>query len=307
MIDILLATYNSSSYIEQTIKSLLKQDHQNWRLLIRDGGSKDDTLKVIEKYIQNYPDKIIFFPSRGQACACENFSALLIHSSSDYVMFCDHDDVWLPDKISKSLFIMQKHEDEKGQKFPLMLFTDKYVVDKNLNIISNSYLKYQNLNPKRIHLNELLVQNVPSGCTILINRAFADLCGAIPPQAVMHDHWMALIGATIGNIIFLNEPTLLYRQHEKNYFGAPGYGWNYFFNKFFGGIKKARMRFYENVEQSRCFLESFKSQLCDKDVQLMRDFSSLESYSWFKRRKILLIHKIFKTGLRRNIGMFLIV
>ena len=307
MIDILLATYNSSTYLDHTIESIFKQDYEQWKLLIRDGGSNDNTLQIIEKYTQNYSDKVIFSPSSEKACARENFSSLLLQSSSEYVMFCDHDDVWLPDKISKSLSAMKKHEEQMGRKAPLMLFTDKYVVDKNLSILSNSYFKYQNLNPQRIKLNYLLVQNVPSGCTILINRAFADLCGAIPTQAVMHDHWLALIGATLGKMIYLDEPTLLYRQHNENYLGASKYGWSYFFNKFTGGIKPARERFYKNVNQSKCFIEYFGDRLNSNDLQLLSEFSSLENYSWLNRRKILLRRRIFKTGLGRNIGMFLIV
>ncbi|MBN2588960.1 MAG: glycosyltransferase family 2 protein [Sedimentisphaerales bacterium] len=307
MIDILLATYNSSKYLEQTIESILKQEFQNWRLLIRDGGSNDNTLKIIEKYTQNYKGKIIYYSSTGNACAIDNFSALLLQSSSDYIMFCDHDDVWLPNKISKSISIIKKNEDDSGKNVPFMLFTDKYVVNSDLSVISNSYLKYQKLNPERIKLNYLLVQNVPSGCTILINRAFADLCGEIPNQAVMHDHWLALIGATLGKMIYLDEPTLLYRQHAKNYLGASKYGWAYFFSKFTSGIKAARKRFYENVEQSKSFVEHFGNQLNNEDLQLLMEFSSLDNYNWLNRRKILLRHRIFKTGLRRNLGMFLII
>ncbi len=74
MIDILLATYNSLKYLDETIESILKQDYQEWRLLIRDGGSKDNTLNIIEKYKQNYKDKIIYFPSTGTFLANTNCS-----------------------------------------------------------------------------------------------------------------------------------------------------------------------------------------------------------------------------------------
>ena len=188
-----------------------------------------------------------------------------------------------------------------------MLFTDKYVVNNNLSVISNSYLKYQNLNSERIKLNYLLVQNVPSGCTIMINRAFADLCGAIPSQAVMHDHWLALIGATLGKMIFLDEPTLLYRQHDENYLGAPEYGWVYFFKKILNGVKIERGHFYQKVDQAKGFINHYRNQLSDRDIRMLEDFSCLDRRNWLNRRIILFRHKIFKTGLRRNIGMFLII
>ncbi len=307
MIDILLATYNSSEHLQQTLESILEQDEPHWRLLIRDGGSTDDTLRIIEGYRRRYSDKFIFFDSAGRSCACENFSALLSLCSSEYVMFCDHDDVWLKDKISRTLALMKKRESEEGPAVPLMVFTDKYVSDVNLTVISDSYFKYQNLNPKGIKLSQLLVQNVPSGCTILINRAFVDLCGTIPPQAVMHDHWLSLIGATMGKIVYLDVPTLLYRQHDKNYYGASKYGWFYFVNRLLAGARKARKRFYQNVMQAKYFLECYQSRLKDYDIQMLTEFSSLANYGWLKRRQVLLKWKIEKAGLLRNIGMFLIV
>jgi glycosyltransferase involved in cell wall biosynthesis len=307
MIDILLATYNASRFLAETIESIIGQDFTDWRLIIRDGGSKDSTQEISEKYTQMYPEKIISLSAQGDTSACANFSALLAASSAPYIMFCDHDDIWLPNKLSVSLARLKQQEEKDGTNVAMLLFTNMLVVDEKLSIISRSYFAYQHLNPENIDLNHLLVQNVPSGCTLLMNRAIADACGNIPLEAVMHDHWLALVGATMGTIIYLDESTLLYRQHGKNIFGASKYGLGYFFNKLFGGGPPVKKRFYQNVTQAKVFLEQYQEKLHDDNIQVLRVFSSLQSFGWWEKRKILFQYRIFKTGLLRNIGMMLIV
>ena len=306
-IDILLATCNSSGFLAQTIDSILQQDTADWLLLISDGGSTDDTGEMIEQYTQQHPEKIILLPSEKPLSARENFSGLLNASSSDYVMFCDHDDIWLPDKISKTRAAMKQAQQQYGPQTPLFVFTDKRVVDDKLAVISDSYLKYQKLNPLNTQLSRLLVQNVPSGCTMLMNRSLVDLCLPIPSEAVMHDHWVALVAAIFGKIIYLDEPTVLYRQHDRNYYGASNYGWSYFFRRYHEGIDAVRNRFYQNVAQAAALRVHFSGRLQLEVDELLKDFASLKECSWMKRRRILIKHRIFKTGFRRNLGMFLIV
>lgn len=307
MLDILLTTYNSSHFLEETIESILRQTFTGWRLLIRDGGSEDHTQEIILKFQERYPDKIVFSPAAERLSACENFSALLRDSTALYVMFCDHDDVWLPDKISKSLSRMKKLEESVGSRCPILLFSDNRVVSGDLSEISPSFFRYQGVDPGRITLNHLLVQNVPSGCTILMNRPLAELCTPIPAGAVMHDHWCSLCAAAFGKILYLDEPTLLYRQHSRNLIGARPYGWHYCVEKIQSGKVVIRDRFCRNIEQARVFLDQFRQRLNQQQIRILEDFSSLRERNWLQRRKILLRHKLFKSGWIRNVGMFLIV
>lgn len=306
-VDILLATYNSSDYLAETIESVLGQDFTEWRLLVRDDGSGDCTLDITRQYTQKYPGRIVSIPSEGHCSACKNYSILMSHSSAPYVMFCDHDDVWLPDKISESLIRMKEAEREYGIGSPLLVFTDKQVVDRALNVISDSYFKYQHLNPANINLNRLLVQNIPSGCTMLMNRLLLDACDNIPDEAVMHDHWVSLVAAAFGHIVFLPKPTLLYRQHDQNVFGSSKYGLEYFFVSYRKGIEAVRERFYKNVAQAAAFYERYKDNLSSQEKRVLEEFSNLRNVSWATRRKILVCNRILKTSLLRNIGMLLAI
>lgn len=306
-VDILMGTYNSHQYLAEAIESIIHQDFMEWRLFIRDAGSEDRTLDITEQYAQQHPDRIFIIHSEGRCNASNNFSELMSQSLAPYVMLCDHDDIWLPDKISKSLVLMKQAESEHGMSSPLLIFTDKRVVDQNLNVISDSYFKYQNMSPENITLNRLFVQNVPSGCTMLMNRTLVETCGTIPPEAVMHDHWISLVAAAFGQIFYLHEPTVLYRQHDQNIFGSSKYGWGYFFQCYKNGIGVAKERFYQNVVQAAAFYERYKKDLTSEQNIMLQEFSNLRNISWINRRKVLLRNRIFKTGVRRNLVMLLII
>ena len=306
-IDILLATCNSATYLSEVIDSILHQDYTDWRLLISDAGSTDGTVEIVQKYTHQHPQKIAVVNSEKLFSPCENFSNLLNASSSEYVMFCDHDDVWLPEKISKTLSVMKQAEHKEKPDIPILVFTDQQVVDNQCSRLSESSLKFQNLNPERVHLNHLLLQNVPSGCTMMLNRVLVDLCRPIPPQAVMHDHWVSLVAAAFGKIVFLDEKTMLYRQHGSNYFGAPKYGWRHFYTRYQQGSDSIRSQLKQYIDQAQAFYARYSDRLRPRHRQMLAELSRWSELSWWGRRKVLLKYRIFKTGFRRNLGMFLII
>lgn len=306
-VEILLATCNSARYLGELARSIGDQDWADWRLLVRDDGSCDGTGELIGALAREHPSRVrVLVPSK-RADARENFSTLLQNSTAPYVMFCDHDDVWKPDKVSRSMEAMRRQEAVCGSKTPVLVFTDMEVADRELRRLHGSYFRYQHIDPARTRFHQLLVQNVPSGCTMLLNRALADLCRPIPPEAVMHDHWIALVAAAFGKIAYLDEPTLLYRQHGGNYYGASGYGGRYLVERAHRGPRAARQRFYQNVRQARAFLDRYGDRLAGSERAMLSEFASLEDLSWGQRRRVLIRHGLWKTGLTRNLGMLLII
>ena len=81
-VDILLATYNGESYLNEQIDSILNQKYKNWRLLISDNGSTDNTVLIIREYQKKKPKQIILYKNKnGQKCAVQNFSFLISNLS----------------------------------------------------------------------------------------------------------------------------------------------------------------------------------------------------------------------------------
>ena len=224
-IEILLATCNGAAYLSALLDSLLAQTHGNWRLVIRDDGSTDGTLRIIDRYLANHPDRVGILRDKGETLGpCGNFARLLDHSRADYTMFCDQDDVWLPEKIELTMARMREMESLYGEDTPIMVHTDLRVVDSNLKPLSDSLWRYQATDPDATALNRLLVQNVATGCTVMINRALRELALPIPVEARMHDWWLALTAAAFGRIGHVAQPTVLYRQHGRNDSGAAPMG-----------------------------------------------------------------------------------
>ena len=99
---ILVPTYNGGRYLSALLDSLLAQDHPNILITLSDDGSTDDTLCIVEAYAKKDPRRIIHY-QRGLrfGCAEKHFMHLLSrYCDTPYIMFCDQDDVWHPDKVS---------------------------------------------------------------------------------------------------------------------------------------------------------------------------------------------------------------
>jgi len=229
LIGILMATYNGEKYISQQIDSILNQTYRNWQLLIHDDGSTDKTVEIVKSYVKKYPDKILLIED-GIKCggAKENFSHLIkiarANFKFDYIMFSDQDDVWFFDKIEKTLKKMHELENLYGKNKPLLVHTDLIVVDEKLNKISDSFWKYQKINPLNNSLACLILENTVTGCTMMINKTLLEQVRFIPKEAIIHDWWIALIcRLNKGEIGVLKEPTIFYRQHHFNDTGAKNY------------------------------------------------------------------------------------
>lgn len=224
-IDILLATYNGAAFLEAQLESIAAQTHEDWRLIARDDGSTDRTPEILSAFQARHAGRVeILADGDGNLGLVQNFSRLMEHSDAPYAAFCDQDDVWIPEKLELCLAKMCELEREHGAETPLLVFTDLAVVDEDLNVIDRSFWHYANLRPDRCNsLNRLLLQNVVTGCTALMNRCLVARVVPIPSGAHVHDWWVALVVSAFGKLAYVTRPTVLYRQHGRNLLGAtPG-------------------------------------------------------------------------------------
>lgn len=220
-ISICVATYNGGRYLTEQLDSIFAQTNTDWKLLIRDDGSTDDTSDIIERYATKYSGKIVLVADKyGRLGPCMNFAQLLDRANAEYIMFSDQDDVWLPNKIELTLNAMKQAEQAYPDQ-PLLVHTDLEVVDSNLNTICDSMWSYQRLFPEiGESLVKIMAQNVVTGCAMMINKRAKEISTPIPKEAVMHDWWIAVNIAKHGKIVPVSTPSILYRQHVGNEKGA---------------------------------------------------------------------------------------
>jgi glycosyltransferase involved in cell wall biosynthesis len=241
-----MATYNGEKFLEEQIRSLLNQTYKEWNLIIRDDESNDKILNIIDKYTALYPDKIKRLNDhKGRLGPTLSFAVLLDHSKADYMMFCDQDDVWLPDKISITLNKMLELE-KKNPGMPLLVFTDLSTTDDSLHITNPSFMTSQKFFPEIIQdPTKLLALNIVTGCTIMINKLSRNFILPIPSSNIGHDQWIAVNLAHYGKIDFIPQPTVLYRQHENNSVGSNRIGGRYFLKKIFKPVRQ--LKIYRNL------------------------------------------------------------
>lgn len=238
MVDILLSTYQSEAFLEALLESLYLQSYSDWRLIVRDDGSTDKTRAILNQHKEKHPNKIQLieadFVNLGPK---RSFEKLLVKSTAEYIMFCDHDDYWLVHKIEDSLTKIQSLESKNTGKAALV-FSDLIITDDKLKPIHDSFWNYAKINPQNIHsVYKLVINNPVVGCTVIMNKFAKDLVLPISEQAIMHDWWAALKVAENGVIDYIEKPTLLYRQHPKNEIGVDQAGLAYFLSRFFNFSK----------------------------------------------------------------------
>lgn len=219
VVTILLATYNGERFIADQLDSLLQQTYKNWQLLVSDDGSTDKTPAIIEKYRSAHPQRIEVLPNDGiNRGSVLNFNRLFLAAKARraaYVMFCDQDDYWLPGKIERSLSLLLVMEVEKGAHTPLLIHTRFTYVNSDLSVISNK----KNFHARKlpvISLATMLIQNPVYGCTMMFNSALVAKINSIPACAENHDFWVSLVASAFGDIVYLPDSMILYRQHGGN-------------------------------------------------------------------------------------------
>jgi glycosyltransferase involved in cell wall biosynthesis len=221
-VQVLLATYNGERFLREQIESILAQTLPGISILARDDGSQDGTAAILAEYARCLPQRFEVLRMGSSAGGAKaNFLALLRASTAAYVAFADQDDVWLPEKLALEMEAMQTLERQHGVEGPLLVFCDLQVVDDRLAPLAPSFWALRNLEPHNIQrLERLLMENVLTGCTALLNAPLVRLALAMPEEAHMHDWWVALLACVFGHAAFLRQPLVLYRQHAENVIGA---------------------------------------------------------------------------------------
>ena len=211
-VQVLLSSYNGEKYIREQIDSILRQKNVEVELLVRDDGSKDRTIKILQEYEQNCRNvRVIYGENLG---VIKSFFTLIEHAGgAEYISFADQDDVWLPEKLARAVDVLEKEDN----KIPLVYCSAKQLVDAELNPIPAA-ITYENV---RTEFGNALVENMCTGCTCVITNPLLKLLQGKPPSfTVMHDFWIYLVGTCFGKVIYDEQSYILYRQHGNNELGA---------------------------------------------------------------------------------------
>lgn len=210
-IQILMSTYNGEKYLREQLESIVAlQNFEHICVLIRDDGSSDGTVSILEEYHQKYGFEIHLEENIGVNAS---IMRLIEYSSRNCRFFaiCDQDDVWLPDKMQIAADSLKKQPEDK----PCLFASLSEIVDEHLNHLGSSVYPR-----KGVSYYNALVQNVIAGHTQVFNAALRDMLqeyGA--DQAHVIDWWIYLVASGIGKVTFYPQFTVRHRQHSANAVG----------------------------------------------------------------------------------------
>lgn len=212
----MLATYNGERFLRQQLESIAQQTHAHWVVYASDDGSSDNTLSILKTYANQWgPNKLVI--RRGaQQGLCANFMSMVLDPQvqADFYALCDQDDVWLPEKLSRALEVLNLPTQHPTPS--LYCSRTQYVSDSLAPLgLSKAY----QLAPG---FRNALVQSLAGGNTMLFNHAAKQLAmQAGVKQAVVHDWWLyLLVTGAGGTVVFDAEAPILYRQHEASTIGS---------------------------------------------------------------------------------------
>lgn len=247
-VQILMSTYNGEKYLDEQLKSIAGQD-MPVSLLIRDDGSSDATVDIIEKYEKKYD-----FISHA---VCSNIG--VIHSffelfrmadkDADYYALADQDDIWFKDKISRAVAVLEEYPDDT----PLLYCAAQKLIDAE-----GSMLKVSMMDVKiRPGFGNSIVENIATGCTCVFNRKMLDIVAEYEPEyTIMHDWWLYMIASSMGKVHYDEKPCMYYRQHGNNTMGSR--------TNYIDEFKERFARFAGNkgklYRQMKCFAEKYRPE-----------------------------------------------
>ena len=291
-VNILMATYNGEKFLAQQIESIQKQTFKEWNLLIRDDGSSDKTCDIIRNFTAK--DSRIRFINENEhhnLGVIKSFFTLVNYEVADFYFFSDQDDVWLPEKLSVSLEAA-KH---KASDVPLLVYTDLKVVNQELNILQDSMIRAQSHHANTTLLPEL-TENTVTGGTMMINHALAEKWFT-PNDILMHDWFLALLAASLGEIIYLDLPTQLYRQHDNNVLGARTMDKR--FKILREGPKSIFTRYWKLIhdsqKQASLIVDKYGDIMTANDLELIKCFIKIDKQPFMTR-----LRWLWKYGYSKN-------
>lgn len=218
---VVLACHDGGAHLRAQLDSIAAQCLRPDLLIIRDDGSRDDSLAVIRAFIASAPRCKVELhqgPCRG---AVDNFLTLirLVPDWAQWLAFADQDDVWLAEKLARDWQLLSRLD----PRLPALVGGPSLICGRGLAPLGRSRAPCAPLG-----FRHALVQNFAGGNTMMVNRAGIDLLqGAVEDLAqaglrpVVHDWWIyQLISGAGGQVQFGFQPLLFYRQHGRNQIGA---------------------------------------------------------------------------------------
>lgn len=284
---VLMSAYNGEEYLREQVDSIFAQKGVNVHLVVRDDGSDDGTVTVLQEYKdKGFPVTLL----AASNCGAEmSFHRLCQYAKdnvlSDFYAFCDQDDVWLEDKLKVAVDRLSAC----NQTYPCLYFSNLRMVDSDLKPIRDLFAANEVVVSKHMSL----IQVFTYGCTCVFNRcALEDYCKADFSKELAHDNWVYILSMFLGHVVYDEQSHIYYRQHGTNLSGEKVSGLKLALRR----LKRARKGHWGHDFElySSMLLKCFSGRLMLEDEKYVQRIATYRKSIWGKLS--LLFSPYYMTG-----------
>lgn len=210
---VLMSTYNGEKYIRDQLDSLLRQTLRPDLIYIRDDGSKDDTVAILEEYASEHPF-IKYYSGKNKGPAKSFWELICNCEDADYYALCDQDDVWFEDKLEVAVNALEKEDNN----IPLLYCSRYTLTDGNLSPINSDVSSLYGFSD----FPHALLYHTAPGCTFVYNHAARNKIMQYDVEkeyCLIHDAIIHKVVTMFGKMILDKDSHMYYRQHGNNEIG----------------------------------------------------------------------------------------
>jgi glycosyltransferase involved in cell wall biosynthesis len=203
-----MATYNGRRFIAEQIGSILPQMSSDDELIIGDDQSNDDTIA----YLLSLNDpRIKVHVNDMRLRHVRNFEACLTRATGDIVIFCDQDDVWMPEKLAWTRHTFLEYPNVT------LVHHGMALVNQLGRSIGRSYVpSYNGIQSGPTFVGRQILKGEIFGSASAVRSTARRFLLPFPRSVYAHDHWLAIANGVCGKVFLSDELLMLYRQHENN-------------------------------------------------------------------------------------------
>jgi glycosyltransferase involved in cell wall biosynthesis len=291
LVAVLMSTYNGEKYLEQQIETILQQKDVTVELFIRDDGSTDSTLQILNSYSKAFTNIHVDFGNNlGLA---KSFMQLIrnTETTAQYFALSDQDDIWDERKLLSAIKIVQA-EETASPHIPLLYSGSSRVVDSK-----GQFLRIHNTVNSSCSKYAMAITPVANGHTFLFNQKLQTYLKRHHPKYLLsHDIYILLLACWLGKILFDNNAYVSWRRHE-NAVSTTGSGG---INHVKGLLRALRVRFFGtsvNSVERYCneIVATFHSEMSDSEKAKIQTLVSYRQSS--KNRMTLLLDRDYSRGM----------
>jgi glycosyltransferase involved in cell wall biosynthesis len=214
LVSLIVLSCNQSGYVLETLESVRAQTYRHTELIIIDDCSTDNSVDLIKRWLKDTETRAVFVPHYENRGICKSLNEALWFTVGKYVSMIASDDIWLPDKLSRQIEIMERQPDEIG-----VLYSDAFQIDEHGGPLPEMFIEAHRKLPEmpqgRI-LDFLCSGNFIPGMTTLIRKDCFREVGTYDPNLLFEDWDMWLRIARRYSFLYSSVPSAKYRVHEKS-------------------------------------------------------------------------------------------